>query len=65
VNLLRRPRRNLLTVREWAQREDVAPATARKWIRAGLVRARDLNAGSGKRPRWRILASQRRPQGRG
>jgi len=25
----------------------------------------NLNAGSGKRPRWRILASQRRPQGRG
>ena len=39
MSLLRRPRRNLLTVREWSQREGVAPATARKWIRAGLIRA--------------------------
>lgn len=54
-------RRNLMRVGEWAEREGVLPDTARDWIHRRLVDAVDLNAGTGKRPRWRIKASQHRP----
>jgi predicted site-specific integrase-resolvase len=54
--------RKSLSVNEWAEREGVKPDTARSWIHRGLIRARDLNAGDGKRPRWRIPASQQKPE---
>jgi len=50
-------------VREWAEREGALPNTVRVWVRLGKVKARDLNAGTGKRPRYRIPASQHRPNG--
>ena len=60
---LRSRRRNLMRVAEWAAREGAKPDTARFWIHAGLVKATDLNAGTGRRPRWRIHASQHKPEG--
>ena len=46
--------RNTLTVREWCAATGDKPDTVRKRIRSGEIPARDLNAGTGKRPRYRI-----------
>jgi hypothetical protein len=53
-----RRRRNLLTVLEFCQETGDKPDTVRDWIHRGLVEAIDLNAGTGKRPRWRIPARE-------
>jgi len=48
--------RRWLTVAEYCAATGEKPDTVRKRIRGGLIEARDLNAGTGKRPRIRIPA---------
>lgn len=46
--------RHTLTVEEWCAETGDKPDTVRSRIRSGRIAARDLNEGTGKRPRWRI-----------
>lgn len=46
--------RHTLTVAEYAALTGAKPTTVRARIRRGQLTARDLNAGTGRRPRWRI-----------
>lgn len=47
-------------------RETGVPAqTVRDWLRSGRLRGRDLNAGTGKRARWRVFASEAERDRRG
>ena len=50
--------RRLLSVAEFARETGVPAQTVRDWLRSGRLRGRDLNAGTGKRARWRVLASE-------
>ena len=50
--------RRLLTVAEFCAAAGVPAQTARAWLREGRLRGRDLNAGYGKRARWRVFASE-------
>ncbi len=50
--------RRLLTVAEFARETGVPAQTVRDWLRSGRLRGRDLNAGTGKRARWRVFASE-------
>ena len=45
-------------VSEAAALTGLTPGAIRKRIRTGAVAARDLNAGTGKRPNWRIPARE-------
>jgi len=47
-------RRRTLTVAEYCAATGEKPNTVHKRIRHGEIEARDLNAGTGKRPRYRI-----------
>lgn len=53
-------RRNLLTVNDFTRESGDKPDSVRDWIHRGLIEAVDLNAGTGKRPRWRIPARELR-----
>lgn len=46
--------RHTLTVAEYCALTGQKPNTVHRRIREGRLQARDLNAGTGKRPRWRI-----------
>jgi len=46
--------RRTLTVAEYCAATGAKPNTVHKRIRQGEIEARDLNAGTGKRPRYRI-----------
>ena len=46
--------RNTITVAEWCAVTGDKPNTVQKRIRRGEIAARDLNEGTGKRPRYRI-----------
>lgn len=48
--------RQSVTVAEFCAATGDKPDTVRKWHRTGRLEARDLNAGTGKRPRLRIPA---------
>ncbi len=50
--------RRLLTVREYAEATGIPEQTVRAQLREGRLRGRDLNAGYGKRARWRVFASE-------
>ena len=56
--------RRTLTVAEYAAATGVPAQTAREQLRKGRLRGRDLNAGTGKRSRWRIPASEAEQQQR-
>ena len=57
--------RRLLTVAEFARETGVPAQTVRDWLRSGRLRGRDLNAGTGKRARWRVFASEAERHRRG
>ena len=50
--------RRQFTVAEAARLLGWRPNTMHRAIREGRVRARDLNAGTGRRPRYRLAASE-------
>lgn len=47
-----------LTVAEYCAATGAKPSTVRRALREGRLRGVDLNAGTGKGPRWRVRASQ-------
>ena len=50
--------RRRLTPLEYAEATDTPVQTVRRWIREGKLRVVDLNEVTGKRPRYRIAASE-------
>lgn len=52
--------RKTLSVAEWCAITGELPNTVRKRIRRGEIAARDLSAGTGKKPRYRIPARELR-----
>lgn len=54
-----------LTVAEYCAATGAKPAAVRRALREGRLRGVDLNAGTGKRPRWRVMASELRRVRRG
>lgn len=55
--------RRWITPREYAEASGKSLWTVRWEMREGRLRGRDLNAGTRKRPRWQVLASELRKQG--
>lgn len=60
-----RGKRHRYTVAEFAALADAKPATVRSAIRSRRIQATDLNAGTGKRPNYRIPARELRNWQRG
>jgi len=56
--------RRWITVREYAKATGKSTWTVHGQLRTGELRGRDLNVGTGKRPRWQVAASELRKQGR-
>lgn len=50
--------RRLLTVIEYAELTGIPAQTVRAQLRERRLRGRDLNAGNGKRARWRVFVSE-------
>jgi len=48
--------------REAADLLGVSQYSVRRWLRDGTLPGRDLNAGTGRGPRWQVLASAVRQQ---
>jgi len=57
--------RRWITAREYAEATGQSPWTVHRQLRTGRLRGRDLNAGTGKRPRWQVAAGELRKLGRG
>ncbi len=57
--------RKWITAREYADASGESMWVVHFELRTGRLRGRDLNAGTGKRPRWQVLASETRKHGRG
>lgn len=49
-----------VSVAEHCAETGETPSAVRKQLREGRLRGRDLNAESGKRPQWQVLASETR-----
>lgn len=49
--------RRWYAVHEYAEATGLSPWVVRWQLRTGRLRGRDLNAGTGKRPRWQVRAA--------